>query len=421
MEAIARKQLNSRTTQNDRLERTLQAARLLQSTLDLTQLTSIILEIIRNEVPVDRVTAFIVDSKRNLVHSLVAQGVAGQTISMSLDEGIAGFVAKTGQALDIRDAYADDRFNPEFDRQLHYRTNDILALPVLNNSGEVVGVLELLNRKKAINQEDAEFLQDVAVFIGLALENARLHEELRHKAALEEEVARSRERLAQLARFSLMNEVLSTVSKELTSPLSIIRSHAVLLKQGHTLNPLSLRYAEIIERAAQSSTEAINGFLNFVQKPIGQRTAVDITQLVRQMIDVRAANWASEGITGIENLQATPTVFANAVEIQQAVMNLVKNAEDAMAAKDDARLLTIRTDHDKVLNVVCIRVGDNGPGIPGQHYERIFEPFFSTKRGRTGLGLTIANRIIQEHQGTILFETSSSDTVFTIELPVGAQ
>src|SRR5438552_17536477 len=93
----------------DRLQRTLDAARLLQSTLDLKQLTAIILEIVRNEIPVDRVTAFILDRKRNLLHSLVAQGVDDLTISMPLDKGIAGFVAKTRQALDVSDAYADPR------------------------------------------------------------------------------------------------------------------------------------------------------------------------------------------------------------------------------------------------------------------------------------------------------------------------
>ena len=75
------------------------------------------------------------------------------------------------------------------------------------------GVLELLNRRHAFRQEDREFLQEVSVFIGLALENAALHEELRYKTRLEEEVARSRERLLQMDRLVLVNEVLSTVLK----------------------------------------------------------------------------------------------------------------------------------------------------------------------------------------------------------------
>ena len=217
-----------------------------------------------------------------------------------------------------------------------------------------------------------------------------------------------------------MSEVLSTVAREVKGPLNIVRNHAALLREDPGLNSLSHKYVNVLEQAAESSADAISGFLDFVQKPIGERAVVNVTQLVRGIIDLRAANWSSDGIVSREELGAAPAVFANAPEIEQAVMNLIKNAEDAMSTNDGPRTLTIRTDHDAVRKMACIRVGDNGTGIVGRHYERIFEPFFSTKRetGRTGLGLTIANRIIQEHQGEILFETNSDGTVFSIELPV---
>jgi GAF domain-containing protein len=163
-----------------RLQVILDAARLLNSTLDIHELTTIILEIIRNEVPVDRVSVFVVDQKQHLVRSLVAQGTQGE-ITLPIGIGIAGFVAETCQTLDVPDAYGDARFNPEFDRILGYRTNDILALPVFNGMGVAVGVLELLNRSKPISEEDHEFLRGVSVFIGLALEKAWYCRELEEK------------------------------------------------------------------------------------------------------------------------------------------------------------------------------------------------------------------------------------------------
>lgn len=414
----------ARTSQREteRYQRTLQAARLLQSTLDLNQLTTIILEIVRNEVPVDRVTAFVVDRKRNLLHSVVAQGVEGTVISMPITKGIAGFVANNRQAVNISDAYSDPRFNPEFDQSLQYKTRDIFALPMVNNSGEVVGVLELINRKEPITPEDIEFLQDISVFIGLALENAWLLEEVRSKAALEEELARSRERLSQMDRLSLMSEVLSTVACELTSPISVVQKYAALLKQDPSVNLAMLRYIEIMESAAVSSAEAINGFLNFIQKRVGDRSAVDIQELVRQTIALRASHWASEGIEFTQDLETTPPVRANTAEIQHALLNLIRNAEDSMDGRE-AKRLTIRTGFDPGLKIIRIDIADAGVGIAIQHYERLFEPFFSTKReiGRTGLGLTIANRIIREHKGEILFESRPNEgTVFTIELPLSA-
>ncbi|MBI4471517.1 MAG: GAF domain-containing sensor histidine kinase [Acidobacteria bacterium] len=402
-----------------RLQRTLEAARLLHSTLDLKQLTAIILEIVRNEVPVDRVSAFVVDRKENVLRSLIAQGVDGP-LSTPIGEGIAGFVAETCQALDVQDAYADARFNPDFDRLLGYRTNDIFALPILSHEGNVIGVLELLNRKHPIRQEDREFLQDVSVFIGLALENSRMHEEAQHRARLEEELVRTRERLAQIDRLVLIGEVLSTVMNELTTPASVVLRHAALLKLDPGVTAGMLRNIGIIESATTRSQEAVSTFLEFIQKQKGERGPVDVTGLVEQTIASRAPQWVLDRIEVDQRLEATPPIVGNYAELQQALIHLIKNAEDAMTSREGERRLAIRLSHD-ARQGIRIDIQDSGEGIFTELYERIFEPFFSTKRDmvRAGLGLTIANRIIQEHNGEILFETTPGQgSTFTIELPV---
>jgi len=219
-----------------------------------------------------------------------------------------------------------------------------------------------------------------------------------------------------------MSEVLSTVACELTSPISVVQKYVALLKQDPAMNPRMLRSIEIMETAAMSSNGAINGFLNFIQKKAGERTTVNVRDLVRQTIALRASQWNLDGILATKELDTTPPIQANPAELQHALLNVIRNAEDAMAANEGPRRLTIRTMHDRVLRVVRIDVADNGAGIPILLYERVFEPFFSTKReaGRTGLGLTIANRIIREHEGEILFETNPGEgTTFTIELPAG--
>src|SRR5262249_13721678 len=139
-----------------RLNRLLDAAILLNSTLELKEMTEIILEIVRDQVPIERVTVFRVDRGLQLVRSLVAQEVP-QEIVLPIGSGIAGVVAATGELLDITDAYADPRFNSSFDRILNYHTNDLLAMPIVNGKGHVVGVLELLNRTRPISASDVEF------------------------------------------------------------------------------------------------------------------------------------------------------------------------------------------------------------------------------------------------------------------------
>lgn len=177
----------------NRLRRLLEATKLLNSTIDLAELTGIILKIVREEVRIDRGTVFLVDHGRGELLSLIAQDVDGNEIRLPLNTGIAGAVATSGEIIDIQDAYADSRFNPTIDATLDYRTKDIFCMPILNRTGTIVAVLELLNRSAPLQEDDREFLQSVSVHIGLALENAWLHRQLLDKRKMEQELLLARE------------------------------------------------------------------------------------------------------------------------------------------------------------------------------------------------------------------------------------
>jgi two-component system NtrC family sensor kinase len=404
-----------------RLTRTLEAARLLHSTLNLQQLTSIILEMVRHEIPVDRVTFFIVDRAGQSVSSLVAQGIDGGEIALPMGMGIAGTAASTGQAQDVLDAYADPRFNREFDRSLGYKTNDILAWPIMDTNRNVTGVIELLNRKRPIGERDHEFLGDISGFIALALENSVLHEEVQQKVRMEAELAQLRERLVQMERLVHVSEVLSTLERELTTPLVVIETQIGLLRKEWDATPNVLRHADVIIGAVARSRETVDGFLDFIQKKKGLRKDLDLGSLVQETLALREFQWNAAGIIVESHFEAAPPAKGNAAEIQHALMNLIKNAEDAVSGNQREKRLTIRVHPTKNLRKVQIDVADNGSGVAVQHYERIFEPFFSMKDEtvRSGLGLTIASRIIQEHGGEILFQSTPGEgSVFTIELPL---
>src|SRR5262249_55671953 len=157
------------------------------STLDINELARIILRIVRDEIAIDRGTIFVVDKARNQVRSIVAQEVEKEIV-LAPGRGIAGAVAATGEVIDIPDAYADPRFDSRFDPILGYRTKDIYCMPIINRENEVVGVLELLNRRRTLTAEDIEFLSGVSVHIGLALENAWLHRQIIEKRKIEREL-----------------------------------------------------------------------------------------------------------------------------------------------------------------------------------------------------------------------------------------
>jgi sigma-B regulation protein RsbU (phosphoserine phosphatase) len=170
-----------------------EATRLLNSTLDLAELLELILKIARAEVKADRGTVFLVDQRRHELWSIAASGLDHQELRIPFGKGVAGQVAATGQLINTDNAYELDCFDPEFDQKPSYRTESLLTLPIRHHSGEVVGVLQLLNAHNGrFSAEDVEFLTKLSGHMAMALENARLHRDRLEQQRLERELSLAR-------------------------------------------------------------------------------------------------------------------------------------------------------------------------------------------------------------------------------------
>jgi len=173
----------------EKLERLIEASRALNSTLDLGRLLEIILDTALKTVEGDRGTVYLVDNEKHELWSIIQKGDHQVTIRLPFGKGIAGFVAASGDTLNITDAYLDPRFNPDVDRQSGYRTRTILCMPMTNKDGVIVGVFQLLNKKAGIFTEaDESFLSALSIHAALAIENARLYEEEKALSSIREEV-----------------------------------------------------------------------------------------------------------------------------------------------------------------------------------------------------------------------------------------
>jgi len=171
-----------------------EATKALASTLDLGELLGCILEVAKAQADAERGTLFLVDEKTEEIWSLIAHGLEKREIRLPLGRGIAGYVAMSGEILNIPDAYADSRFNPDVDAQTGYRTRNILCLPIRNKSGKIIAALQLLNKRSGIfTPEDVDFLLTLSDHTALALENAQLHRALLEKERLEREMALARD------------------------------------------------------------------------------------------------------------------------------------------------------------------------------------------------------------------------------------
>lgn len=407
------------TLQVRRLQRLLDGAMLLNSSLDLKDLTTIILEIVRTDVPVERVTAFRVDHERQQVQSLVAQETNKQ-IRLPIGSGIAGTVAATGVELDVPDAYADSRFNPLFDGILNFRTKDLLALPVFNRKGAVVGVLELINRQRQINEGDLAFLRGISTYVGLALENAWLYQQALARQKIEEDLLDTRDRLANIERIVVIGQVLSEVIREISKPLAIAMGNLGLLKDDIGANTQTLAHLLATELAIDRTATAVRQFVHLAGEQTEGDQSADLQKVVGQAVELRSRECERLRISTSVDLQPTPPIRAQEGQLQLAILHLLINAEEAAVQSSVQARVSVRVAHDASHHLIRIEVEDNGPGISKTAREMVFKPFFSTKPAgtATGFGLTTVRHIVERHQGRVWFKTGKQrGTTFIVEFP----
>jgi putative nucleotidyltransferase with HDIG domain len=157
-----------------RLEVILDVTRRLMSVTDLTSLLQLMAEATRELLASDRATIFIVDPDRGELWSRIALGTG--EIRIPIGTGIAGTVAQTGEVINIPDAYADPRFNPEPDQQSGYQTKSLLTFPMTGQEGRVIGVFQAVNKNGggAFTSADEDTLASLAASAAVAVENAQL-------------------------------------------------------------------------------------------------------------------------------------------------------------------------------------------------------------------------------------------------------
>ncbi|MDD5628017.1 MAG: GAF domain-containing protein [Elusimicrobia bacterium] len=154
--------------------------RLIATESRLDSLLTIIAEEVRNILDADRCSVFLVDSYKGELWTKIALGMEEKILRMPLGQGIAGFVARTGSAVNIRDAYRDTRFTQDLDRITGYQTRTVLAVPLKGRDSQVLGVFEVLNKSKgAFTDEDEGLLRILATMAASFIENASLYDDLR--------------------------------------------------------------------------------------------------------------------------------------------------------------------------------------------------------------------------------------------------
>ena len=230
--------------------------------------------------------------------------------------------------------------------------------------------------------------------------------------------------LLQAEKLAALGLTISGVAHELNNPLATILTWAERLSQrpAGEIDEKTKRGLETILSESERAAKIVRSLLTFARKRQSTRAMVDLNQVVRETLALRSYEQRITNITIVDALAAgLPQVFADAHQVQQVLLNLVINAEHAMLTANGRGTLVVRSWHDVDREAIVLEINDDGPGIAEELQPKIFDPFFTTKEvGKgTGLGLTVAYAIVQEHGGRIrLASNTGSGASFYVELPV---
>lgn len=165
--------------QEQRFAAVMEIGQALGRTIDLDTLLQVIMEKVTLLMRADRSTLFLVDAQRGELWSKVLQGADVKEVRLPIGVGFAGWVAETGEGVNVPDAYDDARFNPAVDRETGYRTRSVLAMPMFDQRHQVLGVVQCLNKEGgAFDADDEQLLSAIIAQAAIAVENVKLYHDL---------------------------------------------------------------------------------------------------------------------------------------------------------------------------------------------------------------------------------------------------
>lgn len=331
------------------------------------------------------------------------QDALKREVRLTLDQGIAGATARERRSIMVRDVKSDPRFYREADAASQFETRCLLATPMIDRD-ELVGVLEVVNKVNcaAFTDLDLRVMEMFSSLAAAAVVSARLIDE--------------RVRNERLAAIGQAVTGLSHYTKNIVTGLT---SSADLIDMGLEQQNLGVlqRSWPVFRRSTKRISNFVQDMLALSKPRVPVRESCEIYDILHDAHATVAELFVQKQVA--VDIQVEPDAgpfMADSQGLYRCVLNLLSNAADAAPAQGGLVALRAYRDVDGAL---CIECEDNGPGVPEQDREQIFDLFYSTKGSRgTGLGLAVSHKIVQEHGGTIEVSRGSlGGALFRVLLP----
>ena len=397
-------QTNQETISPEHLKQLLEISTWLSSTLQLDELLSLVMKVATELTNTETASILLVEKNTGQLHFAAStDNFVPENIVVPLDNSIAGWVVRHGRSLILGDVQGDTRFYANVDKNLEFVTRSMLAVPLSTSQG-VIGALEVINKRdnSPYTGQDVALMEALASQSAVAIMNAHLFNQ---------------------------SDLLAEVMHEIKTPLMAISSASELMMRPELPVEKHGELVGMINRESKRLSKMTRDFLDFARLESGRvrlaRLPVEVRTVVVDVVRIAESQAAERQIVIETDLaERLPTsdsewrLVGDSDRLKQVVLNLVSNA--VKYNMDNGRVTIAAHVHN---NEIMISVTDTGKGIEPQDLEHLFERFYripgSEGREGTGLGLSVAKKIVEEHNGRVQVDsTVGVGTTFAIYLPL---
>ena len=389
----------TRTTLSERYQQLIDISRDLASTLDLDTLLYRIVKVAADFSQAEEASILLYDEGKEELRFQAATNLDNPAIRglrVPVEHSVAGWIVTHSEPIIIEDVRNDERHFGHVNQESALTTQSLLGVPLINK-GEVIGVLEAINKRGGkFEAEDQELLMTLGTQAAVAIQNARLFAQ---------------------------SDLISEFVHELRTPLASLNTAAHLLVSKKINEDQKSELVEAIQTETTRLSTLATDFLDIARLESGrtqfQLQKIDLIALLEECASLMQAQAQETGLDLQLNLppEISP-IQGDPDKIKQAILNLLSNAIKYNRPNGEIILAA----ENRQRNVAII-VRDSGIGIPLEHMDRLFTKFYrvpgSEKHAQgTGLGLSIVKRIIESHGGEISVESiQGKGTTFKISLP----
>jgi signal transduction histidine kinase/putative methionine-R-sulfoxide reductase with GAF domain len=403
----------------------------LMETLDIDEILRLVLEGVTKNIGFDRARLYLVNEKKNVLECRMAVGldedkIKGVVLSLDKHDSVVARSIFEKKPFVIPEAQNDPRVNPVMKERFNLHSLVVIPLLVKDRALGAIAA-DHVEAGRSITKQTLESVMTFAQQAGLAIHNAFMYQELKtFSQQMEEKIQQTtadlRRTEAQLIRsekLAALGQLAAGIAHEIRNPLTSINILIHSLRDKPSDEERHQEDLRVIEEEIHRINEIVDQFLRFAKPAPPLLQESDVLSLFEETLHLLKPQIEKQRISVQKEFPSLPPAVLDREQMKQVILNLLLNALQAMPGGGLLRLSGQVLEDNRWIQ---LSIQDTGVGIPPEDMNKLFDPFFSTKEGGVGLGLSIAHRIIDQHRGKIQMEsTPGKGTLFTLWLPISQE